>query len=106
MANPKRAEEQVTLDKPRTLRLDYNAMCAAEGVLGRTVIRQEVGLSEIRAIMWAGLKHEDRALTLERVGELLGEADLAEIMEKVGRCLNNFFTQGEADGTGSTTSTG
>ena len=25
-----------------------------------------------RALVWAGLKHEDRSLTIERVGDLLG----------------------------------
>lgn len=96
----KRAEAQLQLDKPRNLRLDFNTMCTAEGVLGRTVVRSDIGLSEIRAIVWAGLRHEDRTLTLERVGELLGEADINAVAETVGACLAQFFTQGEAQGAG------
>lgn len=100
MGNPKRAQATLELDKVRTLVIDFNALCEAEGVLGHTIARPEVGLSELRAIMWAGLRHEDRSLTLSRVGDLIGAADFTNLMETVGNCLGEFFKQGEEQGAG------
>ena len=98
MANPKRAQVILELDRSRTLVIDFNALCEAEGVLGHTIARQEVGLSELRAIMWAGLRHEDSTLTVKQVGDFIGTYGMNVLSEKVGKCLADFFNQGEAQG--------
>jgi len=106
MSNAKRAEVLLDLDRPRNLKLDFNTMCVAEGVLGRGVVTNQFGMSEMRALVWAGLRHEDRTLTLEKAGELIGNSNLPDTMEKVAKCLGEFFNQGESQGDGQTTSTG
>ncbi len=60
-------------DQPRRLRFDPNAVADLEGVLGMSLSRilGEGGIRVIRAMLWAGLKWEDRGLTLERVGTLM-----------------------------------
>jgi hypothetical protein len=102
MVNEK-SETIIELDRPRTLKLTFNAFCDAEGVVGHSVLRQDLGLSEIRALLWAGLKHEDRTLTIQKVGELLGDgAKMAEVMNVVASAVNDFFAAGEAEGVGDT----
>lgn len=59
---------QVNLDKPRNLRFDIHAVRDLESALGLPtgVIWQQLGQMSINALclaLWAGCKHEDRALT-------------------------------------------
>lgn len=102
MANKENGEYPITLDRPRILKLDFNTFCAAEGVVGRSVVRQDLGLSEIRALLWAGLRHEDKTLTLEKVGSMLKGPTLTIAMEVVGSAVSDFFAAGEEEGAGAT----
>lgn len=64
----------IELDKPRRIRFDTNALCDAEEALGvgiGAMLNQQVGFRVIRALLWAGLRWEDRGLTLERTGVLM-----------------------------------
>jgi hypothetical protein len=71
----------IDLDKPRTIRLTLWAMREAEQALskeyGRKVsilalfTRGELSYTDVLALLWAGLKHEDKKLTMEQVGELI-----------------------------------
>lgn len=76
-----RVKVPITLDKPRTLVLSFNAMCDVQRVLGRNPFELDgegevdIGSPEvIRAYLWAALKHEDPELTLEQTGDLLEQA--------------------------------
>jgi hypothetical protein len=73
----------ITLDKPRTMRLDFKALEAAEAVLTAqtgqdvniwNVLRSPediIRLRNLRALVWASLVHEDPELTPEQVGSFL-----------------------------------
>lgn len=65
----------IELDRPRRLRFDANALADLEGVmgmgLGRMMADDQMGIRTLRAMLWAGLKWEDRGLTLERAGRLI-----------------------------------
>lgn len=65
----------ITLDKERQLRFDLNALADADEVAGKSISEflagDRVGLSAIRALLWAGLKGEDRRLTVEQAGQLM-----------------------------------
>jgi hypothetical protein len=85
------------LDKPRRLRLDMNAVCDFEDATGKTIFdafdggRMSFGLA--RTLLWAALKHEDRRLSRERVGQLLeqyleGGGTLAEVAEATAEAIN------------------
>jgi len=37
------------------------------------MMRQRAVFGSARAMLWAGLKHEDRSLTIERVGDLISD---------------------------------
>jgi hypothetical protein len=76
----------IQLDKPRTLILDFNALCRVEEVTGVSMLIGEPAFSSMRmmrALVWAGLLHEDPSLTVEHVGKLLGEADASDVLEKI-----------------------
>ena len=70
---------QIHLDRPRNLRFDINAFADAESLMGGSVLEilgNETGLlrfSVQRALIWAGLKHEDPSLTPQKVGSLMQE---------------------------------
>lgn len=59
--------------RPRTLRFDTNSICDFEQVTGVSVqqLSYRSGLHVTRALLWAGLKHEQPDLTLVKVGEWL-----------------------------------
>ena len=66
----------ITLDKPRTLRYGMNALAKIEDITGKTLMSLDlnnVGIKDLLAIVYAGLCHEDKSLTLE-VGDALTAA--------------------------------
>ena len=86
--------------KVRHLRYTFNALVALEEELGIPI--SEIGeilakprLKPIRALIWASLLHEDKSLTPEDVGEMLGPERLGEIAEKVGEAFTIAFPDAE-----------
>ena len=64
----------VLLDKERRLRYQFNGLCDVERVLGKTLmetVSTSMGFYEIRGLLWCGLVHEDPALTVPGVGDLV-----------------------------------
>ena len=70
-----RFEVEVKLDKPRLLRIDFNALCRAEQVSGLSFLDFEGELTGVRlkALTWASLVYEpgERKFTYDEVGDLL-----------------------------------
>jgi hypothetical protein len=62
-------------DRPRHLKYDINAIAdiERETKTGITALLQQerLGFDSIRILLWGGLKHEDRTLTVEKVGDLI-----------------------------------
>lgn len=62
--------------KTRNLKFDVNALADFEQETGMgfaQLLRQKAMFASARAMLWAGLKHEDRGLTIEYVGEMLSD---------------------------------
>lgn len=62
--------------KKRFLRYDINALADFEQETGMgfgQLMATRAVFATARALLWAGLKHEDRTLTVEKVGTLLGK---------------------------------
>ena len=81
-----RVRVSVQLDKPRTLVLDFNAYCRVEEVTGVSLLVGQLAFTSMRvmrAIVWAGLLHEDPTLSLEFVGDLLQDADAEVVLGKI-----------------------
>lgn len=86
----------IELDKPRRLRFDINALADAEEELGTGIgkaLQMRAGIREIRALLWAGLKWEERGLTLSRTGMILqghlssGGGSLEDVAGAIGEAL-------------------
>lgn len=83
--------------RSRSLRYDFNALCALESEMAisladlGTILTGSVKLTDLRAIVWAGLKHEDKALTPEATGELLDISKIAEVADKVREAFEASF---------------
>lgn len=91
MAKNKRGKVKVNLDKERTLYFDLNALCLLEeNGINITDLQNGVKMSQVRAILWAGLVHEDPELTLEAVGALV----TADCLEEVSTAIGEAFSAG------------
>lgn len=85
----------IELDRSRRLRYDVNALSDAEEALGMglgTVMQSQLGIRMIRALLWAGLKWEDRGLTLQQTGTLIQQyiekgGSLESLGEKLTQAL-------------------
>ena len=90
--------------KSRTLCYGYNALIALVETLGiqldgiRAALTGPGMLKGIRGILWAGLIHEDKTLTLEQVGDLLDSEmhRLGEFSTLVAEAIGAAF--GKTDG--------
>lgn len=89
--------------KTHHIRFDYNALCALEDELKISiaeigaVLSGPVGLKQIRAILWAGLLHEDDTLIVKDIGTLVDLDKMAELAEAIGNALNVAFGSKKAD---------
>jgi len=100
----------ITLDRERQLKYDMNALCDADDVGGDKVtdlvFGRHMGVSALRVMLWAGLKHEDPKLTLKTTGDLMQayiereENGLVELLEKVREGLNASGLLGGAEKNG------
>lgn len=75
-----RFEVPVTLDKPRKLRIDFNALCRAEEVSGLSFLDWSGELTGVRlkALVWASLVYEpgEKRLEYDEVGDALNSTSL------------------------------
>lgn len=88
----------LTLDKPRTLLLDLRAMARTEQALAKfwgekrvsliTIFQdQALGVTELTHLLWAGLLHEEPALTYDGALALMGTIDLQVLATAVSEAL-------------------
>lgn len=82
---------KIVLDKERTLLFDLNAFACLEeeyGSVDEALDALAKGkVKALRAILWAGLIHEDESLTVKDVGKLLTLAELQRVAEAVNEAL-------------------
>lgn len=78
------------------MRLDFNAVADLEELLGRGIgslmSEENVGFNVIRGFYWAGLKHKDKGLTVQRAGnfvqkEIQGGRAMEDLMVPVTEAL-------------------
>lgn len=64
----------IKYDKEREIKFDFNSFCDFEKVSGVSFTHLDIdnlGLFEIRVLLWAGLKHEDPKLTTADAGIII-----------------------------------
>lgn len=97
----------IELDKPRRLKYDVNALASIEEAMGGLTLGQAFrtpGIRAIRALLWAGLRWEDRQLTLEGAGDILqayleGGGDVDKLTDAMQAALEGSRLIGKAEET-------
>ena len=88
--------------KPRNLRYGFNALVELVETLGISLSDLQEAMSgpgalkAIRGIVWAGLLHEDKTLTIWAAGDLLDGMNLAEVSNAIAQAVAAAF--GPIDG--------
>jgi DNA-binding protein YbaB len=85
----------IELDKTRTLRYGYKSLILMEELLGTTMGKiqfDNVSMMDLAKILYAGLKHEDKDLTIDSLIDILDEqSDIAMISEMIGKAITDAF---------------
>lgn len=88
----------IELDRPRTLRYGLNALVTIEEQIGKPLTGLDfdnVSVKDLRAILYAGLFHEDRELTPESVADLVDEySSIETVSVKLGEAMTLAFGGG------------
>ena len=97
----------VNLDRPRGLRYRHSALSALEQHFGCKLgdIGDKLGnpgADDLTAFLWAGLRWEDKTLTLEDTVTLIdeGETEYGEILTAVFEAFSQAFGQPSKNVTG------
>jgi hypothetical protein len=89
----------IKLDKIRNLRIGIKATKIIEDVLKQPiskVVEKDMGINELNVILYAGLVHEDKQLTVDKVLDLMDEySNIQEISESISKAMEIGF--GTAD---------
>jgi hypothetical protein len=85
--------------KTRNLKYGFNALVDLEETLNipvedlLNIFSGKVKLGDLRAVLWAGLKHEEPGLTVEQVGDMLDVAfNSGENFQKIGEAVAQSIT--------------
>lgn len=92
---------EIELDRKRSLNFDLNALAVAEKAMtdfwglrttmGNVLAEGTIGAADTRAMIWAGLLHEDPELTIEQVGAMV-RIDNLNYMQ--GKLMESLTAQG------------
>jgi len=88
MANIK-GETKIMLDKERTIKFTLNTLIEVEDSLGFSLseLGDNVSIRAMRTLLTAGLRHEDKELTEEFVGEYISMDAMAEVQEALADAM-------------------
>jgi hypothetical protein len=92
-------EELVTikLDKVRHLRLSLKGMLEFEKLTGKTLLKgfkfKDLTLSDMAALIWACLIHEDKELTYDDVLDMIDTSNMEAASEAVVACVIQSFPE-------------
>ena len=85
----------ITLDKERILKFNLNALILAEEITGKKLASlgtdaDGFDMVFLRGMLFAGLKHEDKELTLEQVGDMIDMDNMEEVTTKLGEAMQSL----------------
>ncbi len=94
MSNAKQARPSIilNLDQPREFIFNLNALCTAEERLGKSIFKlvdwKNLGLKDLRLLLWAGLVSKSPELTVEEVGDMIDAVSIAGIFANLKDLIN------------------
>lgn len=79
----------ITLDKERSIRFTLNSFRLLEKEFGIKIenLGDSINMETIQALLYVGLRHEDKSLTFEEVGDLVDFGNMAEVNEKLSEAF-------------------
>lgn len=87
LENIKHKKVYIELDKQREIKFNMNALATLEQSYGSfkkaMEALQDSSIVAMRALLQAGLRHEDKSLTLEQVGDLVDMGNIGNVTEKI-----------------------
>jgi hypothetical protein len=88
----------IKLDKIRNLKFDMRAINRIEKKYGKPLMKIEgmqdgmLTMDETATIIWAGLAHEDKELTPDKVMDLIDDhSNLRDVSKEMWKALNSAF---------------
>lgn len=83
---------KIVLDKERNLYFNLNSLEIIEELTGKTIdkITENLNMKSLKAIVYAGLIHEDKSLTVEAVGDMIGFNDISRVSEAIGEAFGGL----------------
>lgn len=91
----------ITLDRERTIKYEYNNWCDCEEYFNESIFSKTfwgtMSARKLRALLYYGLLPDDPSLTMEQVGNILGDhmKDMGDILAKVTRAVELFMPDAE-----------
>jgi hypothetical protein len=91
----------IILDKERHLLLSINAMVSFEEATGKNIMQglemDRFSAKDLRALLWACLKHEDPGLTQEAIGDLIHAGNMTEIITAITEAWSKAMPETKTD---------
>jgi hypothetical protein len=93
-ANPMRGEAQLG---DYDLVYDFNCFCVLERETGLkfhmllVTLQTDLGLSDLRDFIWAGLQAKHPGTSVERAGEIIGQVGFKEATDAVQKAMQAIF---------------
>lgn len=92
----------IKLDKMRNFRYGMKAISLMEKKLGKPAAKinfEEMTMEEVATVVWAGLAHEDKELTPDKVMDIIDDhADITTVITAAGEALATAFGVKEGPG--------
>lgn len=88
----------INLDKMRNFRYGMKAISIVEKKFKKPISKidfDNLTMEDTATIIWAGLVHEDKQLTQDKVMDIVDEkGDIQEVMEAMSEAINSAFGGG------------
>ena len=99
LENIREKKVYIELDKKREIRFDMNALAELEEIYGSfdkaMAALKNSSIKAMRALLYSGLKHEDKKLTIEQVGAMVDMASLSSVTMKITEAFQRNLPEPE-----------
>ncbi len=79
----------INLDKERHLYFTLNSLELIEDLTGTSIdkIGETMNMKTLKILLYAGLVHEDKGLTIDSVGDMIGIEKIEEVSKAIGEAF-------------------
>lgn len=78
--------------KERNLYFNLNSLEIIEELTGQSLdkVTKNVNMKTLKVLVYAGLVHEDKELTVDAVGDMIGFTDIERVSEAIGKAFGGL----------------